>query len=182
MPDGSSNWPTDAAGQTAVGMDIAGSKYYLYGDNATAKNLKTNWHDASGNPIGTSGNPVYVNAYQLVSTSGGASIYSFLSTAAVQSAAIKASAGQVYALHFFNNSATVCYVRLYNQTGAPASTDTPVYRAVIPASTSGAGFVVPIPPGVAFSSGIGVRVTAAVADNDTTALSANTILGNVFYA
>lgn len=114
---------------------------------------------------------------------GGTSVSSFLSTAAVQSTAVKASAGQVYALHFFNLNAAAVYVRLYNQTTAPASTDTAniVYRALIPGNTAGAGFVVPIPPGVVFSTGIGLRVTAAVADNDNTALAASTVLGNVFY-
>lgn len=115
-------------------------------------------------------------------TAGGTSLpYSFLSTAAVQAAQIKGSAGQVYALHFFNVSATPVFVRLYNMTGTPATTDTPVYRATIPGNTAGAGFVAPIPPGVAFGTGIGIRVTGAVADNDNTALSANTIMGNVFY-
>jgi hypothetical protein len=115
-------------------------------------------------------------------TSGGITLpYSFLSTAAVQAAAIKASAGQVYALHFFNLNAAAVYVRLYNQTGSPGTGDTVVYRALIPGNTAGAGFVVPIPPGVAFTTGIGIRVTAAVADNDNTALAANTVMGNVFY-
>jgi hypothetical protein len=114
-------------------------------------------------------------------TAGGCSAYSFISTAAVQAAAVKNAAGQVYGLHFFNNSGTICYVRLYNQTAAPAATDSPVYRAVIPANTSGAGFVVNVPPGIAFSTGIGVRVTAGSADNDATALSAGAVLGNVLY-
>src|SRR4051812_25330129 len=75
------------------------------------------------------------------SASGGVLVYSFLSTAAVQAAAIKASAGQVSALHFFNNAASIAYVRLYDQVASPGSGDTPIYRAMIPANTSGAGFV-----------------------------------------
>jgi hypothetical protein len=114
-------------------------------------------------------------------TSGGLSIYSFLSTAVVQAAQIKGSAGQVYALHFFNLNAAAVYVRLYNLTGTPGTGDTVVYRALVPGNTAGAGFVVPIPPGVAFGTGIGIRVSGAIADNDATALSANTVLGNVFY-
>lgn len=115
-------------------------------------------------------------------TSGGTSLpYSFLSTAAVQAANIKNSAGQVYALHFFNLSATPVFVRLYNQTTTPGTGDTPVYRGFVPGNTAAAGFVVPIPPGTAFGTGIGIRVTGAVADNDNTALAANTVAGNVFY-
>lgn len=183
MADGNTTWPTDSGGQTAVGMIIGGNIYYFQGDNSTAKNLKVALYDATGAVLLTSGNPAYVNAFVQATTTGGTTPYTFLSTAAVQSASIKGSAGQVYALHFFNTSATIAYVRLYNQTGAPASTDTAniVYRALVPGNTSGAGFVVPIPPGVVFGTGIGIRVTAAVADNDTTALAANVVLGNVFF-
>ena len=137
-------------------------------------------------PVGTTAQPVsqsstpWLTADQALTT-GGLSIYSFLSTGAVQAAVIKNSAGQVYALHFFNNTGTICYVRLYNQTTSPGTGDTVIYRGLIPANTSGAGFVVPIPTGFTFNTGIGIRVTAAVADNDATVLTANQILGNVFY-
>lgn len=125
-------------------------------------------------------NPLLVS--EVPTTTGGVSIYSFLSTAAVQSAQIKGSAGQAYGIHFFNNTATIAYVRLYNQTGAPASTDTAniVWRGMIPANTNATGFLVHM-EGTAFSTGIGIRVTAAVADNDTTALAANAVMGNVLY-
>lgn len=114
---------------------------------------------------------------------GGCSTYSFLSTAAVQSAAIKASPGQVYGISFTNTSATIAYVRLYNQTGAPATTDAAniKYRAAIPGNTAGAGVVLPFTMGIEHLAGIGIRVTAAAADNDATALAANVVMGNVFY-
>lgn len=136
-------------------------------------------------PVVTAGDGAHstpVPTVQQGAASGGSPIYSFLSTNAVQAANIKASPGQVYGLHFFNNSATIAYVRLYNQTGVPGAADTAniVYRAMIPANTSGAGFVIPIPPGTPFTLGIGIRVTAAVADNDNTALAANAVMGNVF--
>lgn len=114
-------------------------------------------------------------------SSGGASVSSFVSTAAVQSTAVKASAGQVYGLEFFNTNASPRYVRLYDQTSAPASTDTPVWRGLIPGNTAGAGFVVPMPNGLQFASGIGLRVTGGSADNDATALAAGEVLGNVRY-
>lgn len=116
-------------------------------------------------------------------TSGGLSVSSFLSTATAQATQVKGSAGMVYAIEFFNVSATPVYVRLYNQTGAPANTDTAniLWRGVVPGNTAGAGFVKTWDKGLAFSTGIGMRCTAAVADNDTTALSANTVIGNVDY-
>jgi len=116
-------------------------------------------------------------------TSGGLSTYSFLSTAALQSAQIKGSAGQVYSMEFFNNSANPVYVRLYNQTGAPGALDDAniILRFMVPGNTSGAGFVKSWTNGVAFSTGIGIRVTGSIADQDMTALSANTVIGNVEY-
>jgi hypothetical protein len=114
-------------------------------------------------------------------TSGGCSIYSSLSTAAVIASAVKASAGQVYGIHVFNNGANEVFLRLYNQTGSPGTGDTVVYRAMIPGNAAGAGFVVGVPPGMAFSTGIGIRVTGAVADNDATALAANEVMVNVLY-
>jgi hypothetical protein len=114
-------------------------------------------------------------------TSGGYLNYSFLSTAAVQAANIKNSAGQVYGLHFFNINATPVYLRLYNQTTSPGTGDTVVYRATIPGNTAAAGFVVAFPDGYTFGTGIGIRVTASIADNDNTALAANTVMGDVLY-
>jgi hypothetical protein len=114
---------------------------------------------------------------------GGCTPYTFLSTAAVQAASIKASPGQVYGLAFTNTSATIAYVRLYNQTTSPATGDTANirFRIAIPGNTAGAGLVLPITQGMEFPTGIGIRVSAAVADNDATALAANAVQGNVFY-
>ena len=51
----------------------------------------------------------------------------------------------------------------------------------MPGNTAGAGFVKTWDKGLAFSTGIGMRCSAAVADNDATALSANGVVGNVCY-
>lgn len=120
---------------------------------------------------------------QAASTTGGTTPYSFLSTAAVLAAAIKASAGQIYSMQLFNLNAAARYVRLYNKATAPLTTDTPIWRGMIPGggTTVGSGVSVSFPNGLAFATGIGIRVTAAVADNDDTALAANEITGNVQY-
>lgn len=117
------------------------------------------------------------------STTGGTSAYSFLSTAAVQAAAIKATAGQLYGVQFFNSNASPRFVRLYNQSASPGTGDAAniVYRGMIPGNTGASGHVVSFSPGIACASGIGIRVTAAVADSDATALAASEIMGNVQY-
>lgn len=115
---------------------------------------------------------------------GGTSNYTALSTAAVLTAEIKGSAGKVYSLECFNVNAAARYVRLYNQTGAPASTDTAnvVWQGIIPGATTGGGFVISWPMGKQFSTGIGIRSTTGIAHNDTGALAANELTFNVSYA
>ena len=112
------------------------------------------------------------------STAGGLSGYFAISTAAVISAAIKASAGQVFGYSFFNNTAAAIFVRLYNMTTAPGTGDTPVRRVMVPAN---GGVEREIANGREFTTGIGIRVTGLAPDNDATALTANTVLVNVDY-
>jgi hypothetical protein len=97
---------------------------------------------------------------------------------------IKNGAGQVYGIHVFNNSATINYGRLYNAgTGfnGCASATNLLYEFHIPASTSDAGFVVPVPQGLAFGNGISLCVTGAYGQTSTTAATASAISLNVLY-
>jgi hypothetical protein len=127
--------------------------------------------------------PGTTNAVQdIPGTSGGLLIYrNFQTSGAVIAAAVKASAGQVYSIEVYNINATAVYVRLYNQTASPGTGDTVVWSGIVPGNTAGAGFVKSWPQGMAFSTGIGVRVTNAIADTDNTALTANTVMLNVEY-
>lgn len=167
-------------------VNIAAAQTLATVTTVSAVTAITNALPAGTNLLGKVGidqtTPGTTNGVQsLPGTSGGLSSYSFLSTAAVQTQAVKASPGQVYSMEFFNNGAAAVYVRLYNQTGAPASTDGAniIWRGLVPGNTAGAGFVKSWEKGLKFTTGIGVRVTGAVADNDTTVLAANGILGNV---
>lgn len=173
---------TDAAVDTDAAGTVNAHLRGLVKRIAAAFNLGTPFRV---DPTGSTTQPVSIAATVVTSevpvTTGGLSGYNFLSTAAVISAAIKASAGQVYSMQFFNKNASPMYVRLYNMTTAPATTDTPVWRGIIPGNAGGAGYIVQFPTGFAFGTGIGIRVTAAVADNDATALTANDTIGNVQY-
>lgn len=70
------------------------------------------------------------------------------------------------------NAAAITYLKLYNKATAPASTDTPRYTIQIPASTT---LILPINLGAMFGLGLGIRLTAAAADNDATAVAAGAI-------
>jgi hypothetical protein len=117
-------------------------------------------------------------------TGGGHSVYrNFQTSGAVIAANIKSSAGQVYSIVATNIGASPVYLRLYNETTSPpVTTDTPFFSCVIPGNTAGAGIVIPMGnSGLAMGTGIGVRVTAGIADNDATALTANQVMINVLY-
>lgn len=127
-----------------------------------------------------SGNPIPVADGG--STTGGLTMHRTLSAATTNATNVKSSAGQVYALQVFNVNAAARYLKLYNSASAPtAGAGTPVKTYVIPGNTAGNGFTIEVSKGMAFSSGIGFTITAAMADNDTTAVAANEIVVNIDY-
>ncbi len=91
-------------------------------------------------------------------------------TASVLAVNIRASAGRCGYVHVFNNLPDPYYFRLHDQVAAPAAADvaTIKYRGMIPGSTGAAGVIIPIPDGIVFAAGIGIRVTGLPADNDNT--------------
>lgn len=113
-------------------------------------------------------------------TTGGTSIYRNIDTGTT-GVRIKSGAGQVYGWFLSNaNATTAMYVKLYDtNTDPPTSAMTPVMTVRIPAASSAN---VAFPNGIAFASGIGIRASAALADNDATAPTAGDVVTNLFYA
>lgn len=132
--------------------------------------------------IGNTPNTTPILTSNTASAAGGSSVSSFLSTAAVQATNVKASAGTIYSLEFFNTGTTPVFLRLYDKATAPLTSDTPIWRGAVPGNAGGAGFVVRFGVGLKTTTGIGFRCTGAVADNDATILVANGVLGNVEFA
>jgi hypothetical protein len=121
-----------------------------------------------------------------VRTSGGTTIFRSLDLDETEEQ-IKGTAGQVYWIMAFNVATAVRYLKFYNATDATVvvGTTTPVLTIPIPtqnASANGAGFVLSIPNGIAFSTAITVAATTGVADNDTGAPGANEVIVNIGYA
>lgn len=95
---------------------------------------------------------------------------------------VKNSAGTVHYISVFSTITSARFIKLYNKSTGPTSSDTPVYVAAIPANTTGAGSNLPIPlDGIDFSAGISHRITTGVANNDTGAASANDAVINIGY-
>tara|TARA_R110000868_G_scaffold64453_10_gene193512 strand:- start:610 stop:1293 length:684 start_codon:yes stop_codon:yes gene_type:complete len=117
------------------------------------------------------------------STTGGSTPYSYIAAAAANqdSTIVKASAGQLYAISAISVIGTLLYLKVYNKATGPTSSDTPLLRFPIPASTTGAGYTFAFPEGAAFSAGISFRITTGIADSNTGAATANDCIVNLIY-
>ncbi len=116
-------------------------------------------------------------------TAGGLTIFRSLDIDETEEE-IKASAGTLYFIHAMNMVSTARYLKFYNATAANVTvgSTTPVLTLPIPAnSTTGAGFTVSIPQGLAFATAITVACTTGVADADTGAPGANDVIINIGY-
>jgi hypothetical protein len=98
---------------------------------------------------------------------------------------VKGSAGTLYSIDAMNMTASVLYLKIYDNTaaGTTVGTTTPVLTYVLPTNgdTNGCGMVKNIPQGLAFSTGITVAVTTGLADSNTGAPAANAAIVNIGY-
>jgi hypothetical protein len=103
--------------------------------------------------------------------------FRLLSAATTNATSVKNAAALLGFIYAVNLNAAVRYLKLYNKASAPTvGSDTPIATLPIPASTTGAGFVLPIPNGVQFTTGLALAITTGVADADTGAVAANEII------
>ena len=117
-------------------------------------------------------------------TTGGLSIHKSLDLDESEEE-VKATAGQVYAMHIMNTTNSIIYLKFYNDTAATVivGTTVPVMTIPIPGNndTDGAGFVWSIPQGIAFSTAITVACTTLAADADATAPGAAAVLATILF-
>lgn len=105
-----------------------------------------------------------------------------LSSAATTNATlVSAGRKRVYSIVGHNTDSTPHYLKLYNKATAPTvGTDVPVATFYLPATTT---FNFRVDNGLLFPLGLGYALTAAAADNDTTAVAAGDIVClNIAYA
>lgn len=139
---------------------------------------KAGWGSAGvyNDPSLTAPYPVQLVPY----ATGGLSRRRVIAAASTNATSVKSTAGQLYAAHAFNASGATKYLKLYDKTSAPVvGTDVPVETYPLPA-----GEMTPIQfggQGVVFASGIALALTGALADSDTTALTANDVILNLHY-
>lgn len=103
-----------------------------------------------------------------------------VSAASTNATLVKASAGRVYGWWFANTTASWRFVKLFNKASAPVpGTDIPVDVIAVPPNSS---IDVQSEIGWAYTTGIGLSVTAAFADLDATAVAAGDVLGGLLWA
>lgn len=122
-------------------------------------------------------------AVPVAATTGGATPTRVLSAGAANqdSTIVKASAGQVYSVAAFNTNAAARYLKLYDKATGPTSADAPVQTYLIPGNASGAGLTLALPVGMNFASGISLRITTGMADNDTGAAAVGDVAVSLTY-
>ncbi len=91
--------------------------------------------------------------------------------ASVNATNVAAEPVRLAGIQGYNAKAAAVYLKLYEKATAPSEADTPEKTIYLPATSAFA-----IPLDYAFQTGLGYRLTAAAADNDTTALSSGDIL------
>jgi hypothetical protein len=131
--------------------------------------------------------PVTVQNTAVVTLNPAASAYTYGSTmasyilaATTNSQLVVTGAKNLFTIDVSNDSSTKFWLKLYNKASAPTvGTDVPVMRFLVPANTV-QEFVIPQHYGAYFSLGIGFATTGAVADSDTTAITAGSVV-NINY-
>lgn len=104
----------------------------------------------------------------------------FLNSAATTNGAlIITGTSGLQAFYATNIGATAAFVKLYNKASAPTvGTDTPEMIIYVPAAVAGVPGVATLPIGFSgfrFALGLGIAITGAVADSDTTAVAAGQV-------
>jgi hypothetical protein len=173
--DGTAKVAVKAASTAPVATDPA----LVVGISPNSVNPNGQANMAGSAPVVIASNQAGYPIFPSPTTSGGCSMFSAIMANSTNATNVKASAGQLYKIEAFNNSATVAYLKLYDSATAPtAGSGTPKKRIMIPAN---GGVEASYDNGDAFTAGIGFTTTGAIGDADTTAVAASTFLVNMSY-
>jgi hypothetical protein len=112
-------------------------------------------------------------------TSGGHTTFHLVSAATTNATVVKASAGQLYGWYIYNSNASARKLAFHNSSSSPTAGASIFFTLVIP-PTSGANVFSEI--GIPFSSGIAITTVTGLADSDNTAVAANDLVINLWYA
>ena len=129
------------------------------------------------------GNMTAIGTVTTVTTAGTPAVpatpYFVNSAATTNGALVITGTSGLQALYATNTGATAAFVKLYNKATAPTvGTDVPEMIIPVPAAVGGVPGVAQISPGFngyRFPLGLGIAITGAAADSDTTAVAAGQV-------
>ena len=113
------------------------------------------------------------------SSAGGTLIHHIVAAASTNAANVKNAAGRLYGWSLANTTAAFVYVKLHNTNAAPTAGAGVVMTIGIPPNDY---VTVTIPHGIGFTTGIGRTIVTGAADADATAVAANAVVGDLFFA
>lgn len=166
----------NAAGAAAVNIQDGGNTITV--DGTVAATQSGTWTVQPGNTANTT---AWLTSSR-PATTGGLSKFHLVGAATTNLTNIKASAGQVYAITAFNVSATPIYIKFHNTAGSPTAGSGVTDTFLVPGNTAGSGVVINIDNGIAFSTGIAISTVTGIADADTTAIAASSLVMNIYYS
>lgn len=170
---GTQNWrfqPAPYATEPIPAAQISGTQPV---SGTVTANIGTGSLAAGTNAIGDVGLQVRANA------TGAATIHHIVSTASTNASVVKAGAGRVLGYCLSNTTAAWVYVKFHNQTTAPTAGSGVVMTVGIPPNGKAE---CAIPQGIGFATGIGRTIVTGATDADATAVTANAVVGDVFFA
>jgi hypothetical protein len=101
------------------------------------------------------------------------------SAATTNATLVKAGAAKIYGFAFYNTTSAAKYVKIYDKLTVPVvGTDVPVMTIQVPAN---AHVVLDNSFGIGVLLGLGLGITGAAVDTDTTAVAVGDVYGNVFF-
>lgn len=108
-------------------------------------------------------------------------VYRKIATADTNAAVIKTGTTELNGWALYGATGTASdnfFVKLYDKATTPSETDTPLLTIVV---HNRVNVTENVPSRLVFENGLAIRITGALADNDTTALSAGDMVANIFY-
>lgn len=119
------------------------------------------------------------SAQAIPATTGGLTTFHLVGAATTNATSIKASAGQVYGWHVWNNHASSPRkLAFHNTAGTPTAGASIFFTVVVPPQNQSE---LHLAEGIAFSTGIGITTVTGLADNDATAIAAQGLIIEIFY-
>lgn len=111
---------------------------------------------------------------------GAGTATNFVAAGSTNAAVLKASPGRLLGFQLTNNATAVRYVKFHNQTTTPTAGSGVVQTYGIP--PNGGTVTLSVPGGIGFATGIAYTTVTGAAAADTTAVTANDIVGTFHWA